>query len=65
MSGAAGSLGADGPMIHCLLTRTPLITAPEAVVGRLLRSVSPGTRRDRCGWPTSMPCDAPPLLRDA
>jgi hypothetical protein len=26
-----------------------LITAPEAVVGRLLGSVSPGTPVDRCG----------------
>jgi hypothetical protein len=71
MLGAAGSLGAAGPMIHCLSPWTPLITAPEAVVGRLLGSVSPGAsvdrcdRSSRCGRPTSVPCDAPTLLRDA
>jgi hypothetical protein len=43
MSGAAGSLGVAGPMIHFLSPWTPLITAPEAVVGRLIGSVSPGT----------------------
>jgi hypothetical protein len=71
MSGAAGSGGAAGPMIHRLSPWTPLITAPEAVVGRFLGSVSPGTRMDRCsrpsrsGQPTSVPCDALPILRDA
>jgi hypothetical protein len=71
MSGAAGSGGAAGPMIHHLSPWTPLITAPEAVVGWFLGSVSPGTRMhrcglpSRCGWPTSVSCDAPPSLRDA
>jgi hypothetical protein len=47
--GAAVSLGVVGPMIHRLWTWTTLITAPEAVVCRLLGSVSPGTQIDRCG----------------
>jgi hypothetical protein len=41
--------GAAGPMIHHLWTLTALITAPEAVVRQLLRSVSPGTPVDKCG----------------
>jgi hypothetical protein len=65
MSGAARSGGTADPMIHCLSPWTPLITAPEAVVGWFLRSVSPETHMDRCGRPTSVPCDAPPSLRDA
>jgi hypothetical protein len=71
MSSAASLLGAAGPMIHRLTPWTPLITAPEAVVGGFNGSVSPGTRMDscgrpsRCGWPTSVPCDASPTLRDA
>jgi hypothetical protein len=43
MSGAAGSLGVASPVIHCLSPWMPLITVPEAVVGQLLGSVSPGT----------------------
>jgi hypothetical protein len=71
MSCVAGSGGADGPMIHRHSPWTPLITSPEAVGGQFLGSVSPGTRMDRCGrpsrcdWPTSVPCDAQPSLRDA
>jgi hypothetical protein len=57
--------GAAGPVMCCLSAWTLLITAPEAVVGRLLGSVSPGTRVDRCGRATSVPCDAPTLLWDA
>jgi hypothetical protein len=56
---------AVGPMIHRLSPWMPLITAPEAVVGRFLGSVSPCTLMDRCGRPTFMPCDAPLMLRDA
>jgi hypothetical protein len=71
MSSAAGSLGEAGPMIHRLSPWTPLITAPEVVVGQFLRLVSPNTRMDRCGRPsrcgrpTFMSCDALPTLRDA
>jgi hypothetical protein len=71
MPGAAESGGATGPMIHRLSPWTPLITAPKAVVGHFLGSVSPDTSVDRCGRPSrcgrpiSVPCDAPPLLRDA
>jgi hypothetical protein len=49
--GAAISLGATGPMIHRLWTWTTLITAPEAVVGRILGLVSPSTQVDRCDRP--------------
>jgi hypothetical protein len=63
--GAGGSLGVAGPMIHYLSPWTPLITTLEAVVGRLLVSVSLSTQMDRCSRPTSVPCDAPPKLRDA
>jgi hypothetical protein len=52
MPGAAGSLGAAGPVIHLLSPWMPLITAPEAVVGRLIGSVSPGASVDRCGRPS-------------
>jgi hypothetical protein len=55
----------SAPMIHRLSPWTPLISAPEAVEGRFLGSVSPDTRMDRCGPPTFVPCDAPPSLRDA
>jgi hypothetical protein len=65
MSGVADSIGVIDPMIHRLSPWTPLITAPEAVVGWLLGSVSPSTPMDRCSRCTSMPCDAPPTLRDA
>jgi hypothetical protein len=65
MSGAAHSLGAAGPMIHRLSPWTPLITAPKVVVGRFLGPVSLGTRMDRCDRPTSVTCDASPMLRDA
>ena len=65
MSGAAGSLGAAGPVIHHLSPWTLMIPAPEVVVGRLLGSVSPGASVHRCGRPTPVPCDAPTLLRDA
>jgi hypothetical protein len=41
MTIAVGSLGAAGPMIHCLSSWTLLIPAPEEVIGRLLGSVSP------------------------
>jgi hypothetical protein len=57
-------------MIHHLLTWTLLILAPEAVVGRLLGSVSPGTQvigaagPIGAGAPTQFPCDAPTMLRD-
>jgi hypothetical protein len=57
--------GAVGTGMCRLLPWTPLITAPKAVVGQVLGSVSPGTRVDRCGRPTPMPCDAPTMLRDA
>jgi hypothetical protein len=43
--------GAVDPMIHRLWTWTTLITAPEAVVGLLLGSVSHGTPVDRCDKP--------------
>jgi hypothetical protein len=46
--GAAVSLGVTSPMIQRLWTWTTLFTTPEAVVGRLLGSVSPGTLVDRC-----------------
>jgi hypothetical protein len=58
-------------MIHRLSTWTPLITAPEAVKGWCLGSVSPGMavgrcgRPSRCGRPYPEPCDEPPSLRDA
>jgi hypothetical protein len=51
VGGTVVSPGAAGPVIHRLWTWTTLITAPEAVVGRLLGSVSPGTPVDRCGRP--------------
>jgi hypothetical protein len=41
MSSATSSLGAAGPMIHRLTPWTPLITAPEAVVGGFNGSVRP------------------------
>jgi hypothetical protein len=69
--GADGSRGATGPVIHRLSPWMPLIIAAEAVVGRCLGSVSPGTsigrcdRPSRCGWSTYVSCDAPPSLRDA
>ena len=49
MPSATGSLGAASPGMCRLSPWTPLITAPEAVVGRSLESVSPGTRLARCG----------------
>jgi hypothetical protein len=39
----------DRPYDPPPLTWTPLITSPEAVVGRFLGSVSPETLMDRCG----------------
>jgi hypothetical protein len=69
--GATGSRGATGPMIHRLLTWTPLILAPEAVEGRFLASVLAGLavgrfgRPSRCGRPTSKLWDESPLLGDA
>ena len=63
--GAASSLGTAGPRMCRLSPWTLLITAPEAVVGRLLGSVSPGTPVDRCGRPYPMPCDALIVLGDA
>jgi hypothetical protein len=65
MPGASGSPGVAGSGMCHLSPRTPLITAPEAVVGRLPGSVLPDTRVGRCGRPTPVPCDAPTLLRDA
>jgi hypothetical protein len=41
-----------------------VITAPEAVVGQILGSVSSDTQVDRCGGPTQLPCNAPTVLRD-
>jgi hypothetical protein len=64
MSGAAGLGSAVGPMIHRLSPWMPLITAPEAVVGQFLGSVSPSTWMDRCGRHTSVSCDVPPTLRE-
>jgi hypothetical protein len=58
-------------MIHCLLTWTLLILAPEAVEGLFLVSVSAGMAVGRCGRPcrfgrpTSKPWDEPPSLGDA
>jgi hypothetical protein len=55
-------------MIHCLLTWTLLILAPEAVECWFLASVLAGTavgrcdRPSRCGRPTSKPWDEPPSL---
>jgi hypothetical protein len=69
--GAASSLGASGPVMCRLSPWMLLVTAPEAVVGRLLGSVSPGTlidrcgRPSRCGRPTPVSCDAPTELGDA
>jgi hypothetical protein len=60
--GAAGSLSTAGPGMCRLSPWTLLTTAPEAVVGRLLGSVSPGTPVDRCDQPYPMPCDAPTVL---
>jgi hypothetical protein len=54
MSGAAGSLGAAGPVIHRLSPWTLLIPVPEAVVGRLLGSVSPA--REWIGASGPPPC---------
>jgi hypothetical protein len=54
--GAAVSQGTAGPRMCRLSPWTLLITAPEAVVGRFLGSVSPSTLSDRCGRPT--PCHA-------
>jgi hypothetical protein len=57
-------------MIHHLSTWTLLITAPEAVEGRFLGSVSAGMavgrcgRPSRCGRPYLEPCDEPPPLKD-
>jgi hypothetical protein len=53
MSGAVGSGGAAGPMIHRLTPWTPLITALEAVEGRFLGSVSPAGPLGAVGPP---PC---------
>jgi hypothetical protein len=47
MLGAAISQGAADLEMCRLSPWTPLITTPEAVVGRLLGSVLPGTRVDR------------------
>jgi hypothetical protein len=58
-------------MIHHLSTWMLLITAPDAVEGRFLGSVSAGMAVGRCGQPsrcsrpTSMLWDEPPSLRDA
>jgi hypothetical protein len=65
MPGEAGSPGAANPEVCHLSPWTPLITTPEAVVGRLLGSVSPGTQVDRCGRPTPVLCDALTTLGDA
>jgi hypothetical protein len=64
MLGATGSLGAAGPVIHHLSPWMPLITTPDAIVGWPLGYFSPGALVDRCGRPTSVPRDAPPMLRD-
>jgi hypothetical protein len=42
ITGAAGSRSAADPVIHCLSPWMLLITTPEAVKGRCLRSVLPG-----------------------
>jgi hypothetical protein len=52
-------------MIHCLLTWTLLILAPEAVEGQFLTSVLVGMVVGRCGRPTSRSWDEPPSLADA
>jgi hypothetical protein len=71
ITGATGSRCAAGPVIHRLSPLTPLITTPEAVEGRCLGSVLPGMtvgrcgQPSRCGRPSSVLCDEPPLLRDA
>jgi hypothetical protein len=71
MLGAVGSLGAANPVMCRISPWTLLITAPEAVVGRLLGSVSPSMRVDRCGrpsrcgQPTPVPCDTLTMLGDA
>jgi hypothetical protein len=63
--------GAAGPVMCRLSPWMPLIIAPEAVIGRLLGSISPGTRVDMCGWssrcsgPTIVSCDASNFLKDA
>jgi hypothetical protein len=71
ITGATGSRGAAGPMIHRLLTWTLLILAAEAVEGQFLASVLVGVvvgrcgRPSRCSRPTSKPWDEPPSLGDA
>jgi hypothetical protein len=65
MPSAVDSLGAADPGMCRLSPWTPLINAPEAVVGRLQGSVLPSTQVDRCGQPTPVSCDAPTMLRDA
>jgi hypothetical protein len=63
--------GCGQPVIHLLLPWTLLITAPEAVEGRFLGSVSPGMtvgrcgRPSRCGRPYSVSWDELPLPKDA
>jgi hypothetical protein len=59
------------PMIHCLLTWTLLVHAPEVVEGRFLASVLAGmavgrcSQTSRCGRPTSKLWDEPSSLGDA
>jgi hypothetical protein len=65
ITGASGSRGAAGLVIHRLSPWTLLITALEAVEGWFLGLVSPSMTVGRCGRPSSVPCDEPPLLRDA
>jgi hypothetical protein len=67
-TGVAGSRGVAGPMIHCLLTSTLLILAPEAVEGRFLASILAVMAVETCGRPSryGQPTwDEPPLLGDA
>jgi hypothetical protein len=52
-------------MIHCLLTWTLLIFAPETVEGRFLASALVGMTVERCGRPTSKLWDELPSLGDA
>jgi hypothetical protein len=63
--GATISQGTSVPRMCRLSPWTLLITASEAVVGRLLGSVSPDTPSDRCGRPYPASCDAPTMLGDA
>jgi hypothetical protein len=63
--GVAVSQGMVSPRMCHFSPWTLLITAHEAVVGRLLGSVSPVTPSDKCGRLYPVPCDAMTGFGDA